>query len=139
MIKSAEEFKKLRESDNQAEYYRASHEKATIDTWNQVIKKYPELTIWVIHNKTVPLEILEVLSIHDDPKIRSAVATKRKISRRIFDALKSDENEDVRYALICNTTLTPDQKLKIKTEDSVWLDKELKATIANSTQKRMPG
>ena len=43
MIESADEFRRLRESDDPAEYLRAAHEPARLDVWREVIARFPEL------------------------------------------------------------------------------------------------
>jgi hypothetical protein len=119
MIKTAEEFKKLRSSENLDEHRRAGVEEASIETWEEVISKYPELKEWVIYNKTVPLEILNQLSKDPDPKIRQEVARKRKINSEIFDRLKIDQDENVKLSLFYNTKLTK-QKDQIDRNGSTW-------------------
>lgn len=39
--------------------------------------------------------------------------------------LKNDPDEDVRYALICNTKLALEKKKEINVSDSEWLKSEL--------------
>lgn len=77
MIKTAEEFKQLRSSNNLDEQRRAGVEEASIETWKEIIAKYPELKEWVIYNKTVPIEILSQLSKDLNPDVRNEVARKR--------------------------------------------------------------
>ena len=129
MIKSADEFIRLRTSEIKEEYDRSAHDNADISTWTEVIQKYPDYKEWVIHNKTVPIELLERLTLDNDPKIRSAVARKRKINDKIFLTLSQDKDENVRYALMCNTNLTVDKLRQIKTADSDWLVKQLNERI----------
>ena len=127
MIKSAEEFVRLRESEIQEEQHRASNDSAELEIWYEVIRKYPEFKEWVIHNKTIPIEILELLAEDKDPRVRSEVARKRKINDKIFSTLSIDQDENVRYALIFNTKFSKDKaKLKlIKVDDSAWLQEKL--------------
>lgn len=126
MIKSAEEFIKLRTSEIKEEYDRAAHDSADISTWIEVIEKHPDYKEWVIHNKTVPIEILELLTFDDDPNVRSAIARKRKINDKIFRTLSRDKDENVRYALMCNTNLTIDKLKEIETGESDWLNEKLR-------------
>ncbi|WP_426337066.1 hypothetical protein ACN9MY_07500 [Pseudoduganella sp. R-31] len=81
---------------------RAANEEASIQVWNEVIERYPEMRQWVAHNKTVPLPILEVLSMSSDKDVRYAVAMKRKLSPLIFDRLARDPDESVRAAIAAN-------------------------------------
>ena len=134
MIKTADEFIALRQSDNMDEQYRASHDSADLNVWLDVIKNYPDFKTWVIHNKTIPIEILETLSADKDPNVRSDIARKRKINDKIFALLSVDPDENVRYALMCNTKLTLDKKRAIKMDDSAWLTKQF-ANIVKNTDK----
>ncbi|MEL0455526.1 hypothetical protein WJN01_04760 [Flavobacteriaceae bacterium SZ-1-7] len=129
MIKSAEEFKRLRISENLEEQRLAALESAEITVWYETITKFPELKEWVIHNKTIQIEILEFLATDKDENVRYAIARKRKINQKIFDILKNDPSENVRHALIWNTKLPIEIKKKIKTDDSDWLKKELEEKI----------
>ena len=132
MIKSAEEFKRLRESEIQEEYHRAATEKASIEVWNEVLNKYPDLAFWVAQNKTIPLEVLSTLAGNENVDVRCMVARKRKIDDITFEKLKGDIDESVRHALVCNTKLSIEKKQQIKTSDSEWLEKELKEKVANN-------
>ena len=131
MIISAQEFKKLRLSDDHNEQLRASTDSASIDVWSEVIALYPDLKEWVAHNKTIQIEILEILATDNDPRVRCVVARKRKINDKIFDLLKNDVDESVRHALICNTKLNLDKKRDIEVNDSEWLRRELQSKLDN--------
>lgn len=120
MITTAEEFIKLRSSERPEEYARAAQEEASSQTWEEIIEKYPDYKKWVIHNKTVPIEILEKLAKDSNPSIRAEVARKRKINDVIFQILAADKNENVRYALACNSKLTVDKLQQIKKDGSEW-------------------
>ncbi len=102
MIKTAEEFRSLRLSDSPEEYRRASTDYATEDVWTEVIERFPELRIWVVHNKTVPLSILQVLVNDQDPAVRAAVARKRKVPSDILGQLARDPEGQVRLAVARN-------------------------------------
>ena len=58
MILSAEDFIKLRTSDIKDEQDRATLDDAPIPIWIDLISQYSDFKTWVIHNKTVPIEIL---------------------------------------------------------------------------------
>lgn len=81
MIDSAEEFVRLRSSDDPAEYRRAAHEEASVQTWLDVVDRFPDMRFWVAQNKTVPLEILERLRHDPDDRVRSMVLLKRSWRR----------------------------------------------------------
>lgn len=102
VIESAEEFVRLRTSEDPAEHGRAAHEPASEAVWREVAERCPEMREWVVHNKTVPLSILEELSADPDVRVRQAVAMKRKLSRVLFEQLAGDADEGVRLAIIRN-------------------------------------
>ncbi len=131
MINSADEFKRLRECEIQEEHHRAATDEASNEVWAEVLERYPNLAFWVAQNKTIPLEILYILTNNENVDVRCMVARKRKIDDVIFEKLKEDIDESVRHALICNTKLTIDKKQLIKTSDSEWLENELKEKVAN--------
>lgn len=107
MITSAEEFIALRSSTIKTEYDRAAMEEAPISVWRAVIKGYPDYMRWVVHNKTVPLEILEELC-SSDPESRRFVSSKRKLSRGLFESLSEDSDFVVRCGIACNRKTPPD-------------------------------
>jgi len=105
MIKSAEEFKHLRESEVPEEYRRAAHEEAPIQVWKDIINRFPEMRVWVAQNKTVPIEILKHLASDKDSNVRCMVAGKRKLNREIKEILIGDSDSSVRVRLASNANL----------------------------------
>ncbi|MEU9974091.1 hypothetical protein [Streptomyces sp. NPDC051014] len=98
-MESAEEFVRLRFSDDPEQYGRASSESASLEVWTEVVERYPEARFWVAHNKTVPLEILRVLAADPDPSVRSMVAVKRKLTAGILAQFATDPVESVRLSV----------------------------------------
>lgn len=81
MIDSADDFVRLRTSDDPADYNRAATEEAAENTWLDVIERFPEMRFWVAQNKTVPLSVLEVLRHDPDENVRHMVTSKRSWAR----------------------------------------------------------
>ncbi len=102
MITSAEEFVRLRSSEIMAEYLRAAHEAANVQVWLEVIEKYPEYHFWVAHNKTIPNEIIQLLSESQNAPVRHMIASKRKTPAHILEKLSRDINESVRERVAHN-------------------------------------
>jgi hypothetical protein len=125
MIKSAEEFYRLRTSEDPEEYNRATNEEAPIEIWFDILKKFPDLKTWVIHNKTVPEEILRLLSADLEPSVRWAVANKRKCPADILVILAKDSDDSVRLRVAHNPKVTR-EILETLTSDS-W-DKIVKVS-----------
>ena len=134
MIKTAEEFIRLRQSELKEDQERATHEPADLNVWTDVVNKYPEFKTWVIHNKTIQIEILETLAKDKDANVRYDVARKRKINASIFNTLSVDSDENVRHALISNTALTIEQLKKINVANSAWLTNAVDEKIRNASR-----
>lgn len=128
MINSAEEFVKLRSSEIRDDYLRAAKEEASIAVWKDVIKNYPDYAKWVVHNKTVPLEILACL-YQSRPDVRYHIAMKRRLSLELFELLSDDEDCLVRGQVAVNRK-TPLQILK-----KLALDKD--EDISNTAKERI--
>ena len=70
--------------------------------WQQVIAEHPEIKIWVVRNKTVPLSMLRILATDADTSVRWEVAGKRKLDDALFEALCADRDESVRRVVLTN-------------------------------------
>ncbi|MGF6113972.1 hypothetical protein [Pseudomonas frederiksbergensis] len=101
MIETAEEFVALRSSQIKDEYDRAAMEEAPVSVWREVISEYPDYRKWVAHNKTVPLEILEELCVFSSD-VRRFIASKRKLSLKLFELLSNDLDANVRVEIAAN-------------------------------------
>lgn len=123
MINSAEEFVILRTSETHAEYMRAAHEDASDIVWIDVLCRFPEMREWVAHNKTVPLNILEILARDKNESVRARVADKRKLSPELFDLLSQDESESVRERIAYNKK-SPIHVLKRLANDPIMFVRE---------------
>jgi hypothetical protein len=99
VIESAEEFVRLRSSEDPAEYRRAAWEEAPLEVWYEVIERFPDMREWVAHNKTVPMEILRVLVRDPDVRVRDTVARKNKLDEPLLRLLAKDPDEGVRLAI----------------------------------------
>lgn len=106
MITSAEEFVRLRLSENPDEYLRAAWEEAPLDVWQEVIQKYPDMSFWVAQNKSVPVEILSILASHPEESVRSMVASKNKLPEELQIKLASDHEFFVRQRIAYNKKAT---------------------------------
>lgn len=102
MIATAEEFIALRESTVEDEYLRAARDNAPTAVWHDVIARFPHMRKWVALNKTVPVEILEVLATDDDPEVRWFVAMKNSLPLHLMVLLSRDQDEGVRQRIACN-------------------------------------
>lgn len=81
VIESADEFLRLRRSTDSEEYEQAARDEASVETWLEVIERFPEMRQWVAHNKSVPMVILEILRNDPDKKVQFVVRQKRSWAR----------------------------------------------------------
>lgn len=110
MLKTAEEFVRLRTSQDPNLYRRAAQEPASEEVWLDIVRKYPEMRKWVAHNKTVPNSVLQLLAEDPDDDVRWMVAQKRKADTNILEKLARDPSESVRQRVAFNPK-TPDSLL----------------------------
>lgn len=123
VISSASEFVALRTSEDPAEYRRAAHEEASFDVWVEVVDAHPDMRRWVAHNKTVPVQVLELLAQDADPDVRAVVAGKRKFPLELAVLLSRDIDEGVRLRVAHNPKVH-DDVLQILAEDECWMVRE---------------
>jgi len=102
MIESAAEFIRLRTSENLDDYHQAATDSAPNDVWYELVGEHPEMKFWVAQNKTVPVDILEILSTDADPKVRWMVASKNRLPQHLQLRLANDDDESVRHRIACN-------------------------------------
>jgi FMN phosphatase YigB (HAD superfamily) len=129
MIRSAEEFVALRESDDPDEYRRAATDAAPEPVWWDVVERYPDMKRWVVHNKTVPDSLLRALAADPDESIRAAVARKRKCDPAVLGDLARDPDEVVRLAVATNAK-TPRHVLEALQADPI-------ARVAAAARERL--
>jgi hypothetical protein len=102
MIENADEFVHLRESDDPDLYLRATNDSASVEVWLDVIAKYPDMASWVAHNKTIPVEIMDLLAKSDDVRVRWTIAAKRRCPPALLEVLAGDRDPTVRLRVACN-------------------------------------
>ncbi|WP_125832026.1 hypothetical protein [Pseudomonas sp. v388] len=92
---------RLRSSQIKLEYDRSALEEVPIEVWYELVNDHPDYRQWVIHNKIVPLEILEYLyKIYSSLKLH--IARKRKLSVELFERLSDDPDRYVRSIIAIN-------------------------------------
>jgi hypothetical protein len=128
-ISSAEEFVRLSSSEIPEEYNLASSGSASDEVWLEVIQKFPDYTRRVAFNKSISLEIIQILAVHPDDGVRSFIAAKRKSPPDVLWMLAKDQVDSVRHRVV-NNAKTPKEILEFLLNDS-WED------IRERAQKRL--
>ncbi len=106
MINSAEEFIRLRTSDNSDEYLRATWDEAPLQVWFELVDKHPDMRFWVAQNKSVPVEVLELLASDEDSNVRAMVASKNRLPEHLQLKLAKDSDGGVRKRVVYNKKAT---------------------------------
>lgn len=127
-ILSADEFIRLRTSEDPDDYRRAANEDAPLDVWIELVERHADLRSWVAHNKTVPVQVLERLARDTDPHVRSAVALRRRATGEILARLAGDDDAGVRLHVARHSN-TPSEVL-VSLADDEW-DQVRTAALAN--------
>jgi hypothetical protein len=136
MITSAEEFVRLRNSEVVADYVRSAHDSADVQVWLEVIEKYPEFQKWVAHNKSIPNEIIELLSESPVARVRSMIANKRKTPAHVLEKLSRDTDEGVRLRVAYNAKVP--KEILVSLLDDPWERVVETATEKLSQRNSMP-
>ena len=108
MILSAEEFVRLRESEDPSEYIRSGVDTAELSVWLDIIYKYPEMRVWVARNRTVPPEIIRLLAKDNDPLVRGSISRKYPLENDLYHDLSRDIDEGIRAGLTYNKKIPID-------------------------------
>jgi hypothetical protein len=116
MIDSAEEFVRLRTSHVPSDHHRAAWDHASLSVWAEIVERYPDMRVWVAHNKTSPVEILRLLALDDAPEVRFAVAMVRRLDRGLFELLSMDEDETVRCRIAAHPKVPDDIAMTLTTD-----------------------
>jgi hypothetical protein len=121
MIYSAQEFAVLCESEVLVDRQRARDEIAAIETWKDIVARYPELHACVVLNRTISPEILHLVAQSPDDRARLILARRRRLLRETFEVLAQDNDENIRAALVGNPKLPPDLAKILTNDPSEWV------------------
>jgi hypothetical protein len=106
MINSAEDFVRLRTSNNMDEYLQAAWDEAPLEVWIEVIEKYPDMREWVAHNKSIAIKIMEILSDDEDDREKFTIASKNRLPEFLQLKLAKDPDSSVRNRIAFNKKAT---------------------------------
>jgi hypothetical protein len=95
-ITSVEEFIRLRQSEDPAEYNRSAWATLPLAVSWDLVRNHPDMRFWAAHNRTVPPEILAELIKDSDWRVRDRVASKRNCPSELLERLVDDPHDSVR-------------------------------------------
>lgn len=76
------------------------------------------MKVWVVRNKTVPIEILQLLSTDPDPSVRAAVASKNCLPLKLMAQLAEDGDVTVRQGIAYNKNTDREILRKLSSDPS---------------------
>lgn len=79
MISNINEYLYLAESDSKSDNNRIINEELSSDLISEMIKNYPQRKSWLIHNKFIPVKILQELATDDNDDVRFTIAMKKNV------------------------------------------------------------
>ena len=97
-ITTADEFIRLRTSDNRLDNERSEWAAMPSPVWQELLSEHPEMKFWLAHNRTTPPEILAELARDADWRVRHRVAQKNACPPELRELLSHDEHDAVRSA-----------------------------------------
>ena len=125
MILSAEEFVRLRESEDPSEYIRSGVDTAELSVWLDIIYKHPEMKVWVARNRTVPPEVIRLLAKDNDPLVSGSISRKYPLEDDLYHDLSRDIDEGIRAGLTYNKKIPIDILKYMSENDSSEFVKEV--------------
>lgn len=105
MIESAESFVQLLEA-KPPEAFRLAWVEAPAQVWWDVLSRYPQLSVWVAANFTIPDEIVAHLARNGSTQARTAVASRAALPEELLLLLAHDKDELVRLRVAFNRQAT---------------------------------
>lgn len=130
MISNINEYLYLAASDNKSDNNRIINEELSSELISEMIKNYPQRKLWLIHNKFIPVKILQELATDDNDDVRFTIAMKKKCNRVTYEKLLRDKNYSVRLAVIRNKQLPIDLLEKISNDMNDEIHEDAKKILA---------
>ena len=137
MIRSAEEFARLRRSNDSAEYRRSATDSAADEVWIEVIERFPDLRQWVAHNRTISERVMERLAVDPDEQVRWRIASKKAVPSHVLTELATDPSEMVRVQVLRHRRL-PLEALETLCTDPVATIRTDALYRLNATEREEP-
>ncbi|WP_405971377.1 hypothetical protein OG496_30590 [Streptomyces sp. NBC_00988] len=130
-ITSVQEFIRLRESEDPAEYNRSAWAAMPLPVWWDLVRNHPDMRFWAAHSRTVPSEILTELINDPDWRVRDRVASKRNCPPELLERLVDDPHDTVRR-LVAGHPNSP-RSAVVRLVDDPWpvIAQEALARLAN--------
>lgn len=136
MIETVAEFIRLVESDDPDEIRRSAWEDALPKVWKLLVEDYPEMRFWVAHNRTVPEQILRILAVDPEWRVRHRVASRRSCPSGILELLSNDTHDSI-ASLVAGHPNVPSSALR-RLEKYPWGQVSEKATRQLAERGEMP-
>ncbi|MGW6060962.1 HEAT repeat domain-containing protein [Streptomyces sp. NPDC055189] len=138
-ITSVEEFIRLRESEDPAEYDRAAWATMPVPVWWDLVRNHPGMRFWAAHNRTVPSEILTELVKDPDWRVRDRVVSKRRCPPEVLDQLVDDPHDGVRRLVAGHPRSSRSAVERLVDDPWPVIAQEARARLADWPSMQPPG
>ncbi len=102
---------------------------ASLETWLDIIDRFPDCREAAAHNKNIPIEILEILADDPDERVRWMVSMKGKLTKDLLLKMVDDPSYGVRANIARHRR--SDEEVLLHLIDDEWNE------ISNTARKRL--
>ena len=120
-IGTPDEFVRLRLSEDPDEYMRAAYSWAEDATWHEVLDRYPEMAVWVVHNKSVPHSILDRIIEGGYSEAKDLVTSKRKLTPAQIETLVHDPSYRIRAGIARHPKISESLLVLLQKDPNHWV------------------
>ena len=99
LIHNASEFIDTLENPESSDHALIRFGMASTTTWLEIIQHSEDAAVWVALNKTIPVEVIEVLAQHSSARVRRFAAAKNRITPELILLLSTDSDPSVRLRI----------------------------------------
>ena len=99
LIHNASEFIDALENPESTDHSLIRFGTASIETWLEIVRHSEDAAVWVALNKTIPVEVIEVLANHASARVRRFAADKNRITPELIVLLSTDSDPSVRLRI----------------------------------------
>ena len=99
LIRNASEFIDTLEHPESTDHVLIRFGTASTETWLEIVRHSEDAAVWVALNKTIPVEVIEVLARHASARVRRFAAARNRVTPELIVLLSTDSDPGVRLRI----------------------------------------